>query len=121
MKILQISFVFCLLLTGSESFAQSAATKTSKIVTTEFSVQGVCGMCQARIEKAGLIKGVKLVSWDKDAQKVKVIYSAKKTKLEDIHRAIAGVGHDSDLVKAEEKDYKTLPDCCAYRDGVKVH
>ena len=100
--------------------AQSDAP-TSKFVTCEFSVEGVCGMCEKRIEKAALIKGVKLVEWNKETQKVKAIYHRKKVTEEQIHQAIAGVGHDTEKVKASEDSYATLPDCCAYRDGVEVH
>jgi len=78
-------------------------------------------MCETRIEKAAMIKGVKMVEWDKDSQIMKVIYAGKKVKQEDIHKAIAEAGHDTDLEKADDDAYATLPDCCAYRDGVKVH
>ena len=78
-------------------------------------------MCETRIEKAALIKGVKMVEWDKDTQMVKVMYATKKVSEEDIHKAIAGAGHDTEKAEASDEVYATLPGCCAYRDGVKVH
>ena len=101
--------------------AQTANQKPKRIETSEFSVKGVCDMCEARIEKAALIKGVKFVEWNKEAQTVKVIYASKKVSEEDIHLAIAGVGHDTEKMMADDGAYQTLPDCCAYRDGVEVH
>jgi copper chaperone CopZ len=121
MKISYALLVFSLCLFAIDAEAQTKPVKLKKIETAEFSVQGVCGMCQERIEKAALIKGVKLVEWDKDTQKVKVIYATKKVEIDDVHKAIAGVGHDTELVKAEDEAYAKLPDCCAYRDGVEVH
>jgi copper chaperone CopZ len=100
---------------------EEVKTKKKKIETTEFTVSGVCKDCEKRIENAALIKGVKMVSWNKEEQKLKVIYNTQKTTIEDIHKAIAGAGHDTDLIKAQESIYKKLPACCQYRDGVGIH
>ena len=98
-----------------------AQSKPKKIETCEFTVKGVCNMCEARIEKAALIKGVKMVEWNKDNQSLKVIYATNKVSEKDIHTAIANAGHDTEQVEAPKEVYATLPDCCAYRDGVKAH
>ncbi len=109
---------------GSSAVAQedTAKNKTSKITTTEFKVRGVCGMCEKRIEKAALIKGVKLADWDKDSNVIKVIFNNKKTSAENIKKAIAAVGHDAGDEIAKDKVYNELPGCCAYREeGIKIH
>ncbi len=95
--------------------------KKKKVETLEFEVSGVCGACEKRIEKAALIKGVKLAEWNKHTQKIKVIYSTKKTDEKAIHQAIAKVGHDTEKVKAADDAYAQLNDCCKYRDGVEIH
>ena len=77
-------------------------------------------MCEKRIEKAALIKGVKMAEWDKQTQMLTVHFSAK-VKEEDIHKAVAKVGHDTDLLKAKDEVYQTLNACCKYRDGQEVH
>lgn len=115
------SIISVLFLCTTITVKLSAQEAPKKIETREFPVSGVCQMCEKRIEKAALIPGVMSASWDKDSQKVTVIYKPKKTGLEDIKKAIAAVGHDTDTIKAVDEVYKTLPDCCAYRDGVKVH
>ncbi|MBK8501665.1 MAG: hypothetical protein IPL46_05365 [Saprospiraceae bacterium] len=99
----------------------NAQKSVKKIETQEFSVQGVCEMCEKRIEKAALISGVMSASWDKNLQKITVTYKPKKASLDEIKNAVARVGHDTDSVKASDEVYSTLPECCAYRDGVKVH
>jgi copper chaperone CopZ len=101
-------------------FAENGEKK-KKVETLEFEVSGVCGACEKRIEKAALIKGVKMAEWDKQTQKIKVIYSTKKTDEKAIHQAIAKAGHDTKKVKATDEAYAQLNDCCKYRDGVEIH
>lgn len=104
--------------TSTSAIAQE---QTKKVVSAEFNVSGVCKMCEKRIEKAALIKGVKFAEWKKETQILKVIFKPQSVSEEDIHNAVAKVGHDTEKVKAADSIYKKLPDCCAYRDGVKVH
>ncbi len=113
-----ISFVLFLFLYLTPGMAQEGV---KKVVTAEIKVAGVCKMCEARIEKAALIKGVKFAEWKKETQMLKVIYKSKQVSEEDIHKAVAKAGHDTQKVKAPDKVYKQLPDCCLYRDGVEVH
>ncbi len=91
---------------------QSMAQK----VTTTFMVDGVCGMCEERIEKAAKIKGVKSAEWDVDSHIFTVTYDSSKVELIKIHKAIAGVGHDTELVKAKDEVYDNIHGCCKYRD-----
>lgn len=116
-------FTFVLILIGSSLTLPDnlLAQKPPKIKTEEVSVSGVCDMCKKRIEKAALIKGVKLVSWVKETQTLKVIYRPKKVSLDRILQAVADSGHDSEVVKAKSEAYDLLPGCCKYRDGVEVH
>jgi len=99
----------------------TAQDKVKKVITESFEVTGVCKMCKARIENAALIKGVKMAEWDKEAQKLKVVYNTTKTSIETIQKAIADIGHDTEKIKANDANYSKLPGCCQYRDGVKVH
>jgi hypothetical protein len=117
LKIIAIFFFF--FFTSNLVIAQDKPVK--KVETAEFKVTGVCKMCKKRIENAALIKGVKFAEWKKETQILKVIYKPKDVKENAIHIAVAKVGHDTEKVKATVATYKKLPDCCAYRDGVKVH
>ncbi len=97
------------------------AQGTKNIQTEIFEVNGVCGMCEKRIEDAAMIKGVKMAEWNKHTQKLKVIYKPEKVNLIDIHKAIAKAGHDTEKVKATDEAYNKLPKCCAYRDSANIH
>ena len=117
----QIFLVFTLVFVALTNYSSIAQNSPKKIQTDEFTVHGVCSMCEKRIEKAALISGVMSAAWDKDLQNLKVIYKSKKVSLKEIKKAVAQAGHDTDDIKAPDDAYSTLPACCAYRDGVKVH
>ena len=87
-------------------------------------VDGVCGMCEKRIEKTCLnTKGVKMANWNKESRILKVIFNEKKISLKELHKKIASIGHDTKLETASEEDYNKLDMCCKYRDEevVKNH
>ncbi|MEN8250643.1 MAG: heavy-metal-associated domain-containing protein [Bacteroidota bacterium] len=81
----------------------------------EFKVYGNCGMCEKRIEKAATeLDGIVSADWDKESKMILVSFDADKVSLEDIHKAIAKVGHDTDDEKADDEVYNGLPGCCQY-------
>ena len=87
-------------------------------------VDGVCGMCEKRIESNCLAtKGIKMADWNKENRMLKLIYNEKKISLEEIHKKIASIGHDTKLETANEEAYGKLAMCCKYRDEevVKNH
>jgi mercuric ion binding protein len=94
-------------------------TQPKKVDTVTFKVHGCCGQCKDRIEEAMDIKGVRFAEWNKETEMLTVSYRTKKLTLEDLHRKVASVGHDTELFKADDKVYSELPDCCQYRGGKK--
>jgi len=86
-----------------------------------FKVSGNCGMCKKRIEAAMDTKGIRSAEWDVDSKMIEVIYVPEKITLDQIHKLIAGVGHDTDKEKATDEVYKKLPDCCLYRENPNTH
>ncbi len=87
-------------------------TKTQK---ANFTVLGNCSMCKERIETAVLdISGVKYVSWNAETKELNTIYNRRRVDLSEIHKAIAHVGHDTPLYKAQDSTYQSLPLCCLY-------
>ena len=85
------------------------------IQKTTFEVNGVCGMCKARIEKTAFsIKGVKTASWDIPSHQFTLLFDANKVSLESVHEAIAKAGHDTPLATAPDEVYENLPLCCLY-------
>ena len=101
-------FIGLLLLVSGSALAQ-----TSEVT---FWVNGVCGMCEKRIESALINSpGVKFADWDKETLQVKVAYNSKKITEQKLHEILAGVGHDTQKVRAIDGDYAKLPGCCKYR------
>ena len=83
--------------------------------TEKVKVYGNCGMCEQRIDKAAKsVTGVSKASWDKSTMMLEVTYDPSKTSVEKIQTAVAKVGHDTDAVKADDKTYSSLPQCCKY-------
>jgi len=86
-------------------------------VEITFQTDGVCGMCEKRIETALLnIHGVWTADWSQETHSTYVVYNSKKLSELDLHKAVAAVGHDTPLVKAKDQDYAMVHACCKYRD-----
>jgi copper chaperone CopZ len=101
-------FIGLLLLVSGSALAQ-----TSEVT---FWVNGVCGMCEKRIESALInSSGVKFADWDNQTSQVKVAYNSKKITEQKLHEILAGVGHDTQKVRAKDEDYAKVPGCCKYR------
>ena len=94
----------------------TTAQKGAKDSTVTFSVSGVCGLCKQRIEAAAKGKGVIAANWNGSTQKLTLTYNPARTTAEKVHERIAGVGHDTELKKADDAVYKKLHECCLYRD-----
>lgn len=87
-------------------------------------VDGVCGMCKARIEKAAIkITGVKSVKWSVETHELNVIYDARKTSLDTVAKYVANAGHDTKKFTAPDAAYNSVNPCCKYRDEevIKAH
>ena len=115
-----IIFVFSVfLLAGlNDTYAQKINKKHTE---AEFEVKGVCDMCKKRIEEAAIYtKGVKFAEWNKETQKIKVVYKHDKVSEKKIHQNIAKAGHTTDKIEASEETYAQLPACCKYLE-VEVH
>lgn len=106
----KIILIFTVLVT-TVTFAQNKNAKAS------MEVDGVCGMCKARIEKAAIrTKGVKSAVWNVDTHELKLIFDENKTDLKAISKKIASVGHDTKEIKATDEQYNSVHPCCKYRD-----
>lgn len=80
-----------------------------------FTVYGVCGMCETRIETAiNEVEGVMWADWELETLELTVKFDPSIVSLEDIKQKAAAVGHDTDEVRATEKVYENLHPCCKY-------
>ncbi len=102
---MKIHISIFLLLISVIGFAQ---TQTVQIQTS-----AQCEMCKKKIEKQVMaVKGVKNAVLDLNTKIVRVKYDSKKVQLNDIKTAISQAGYDANEVKADEKAYSQLEDCC---------
>jgi copper chaperone CopZ len=92
------------------------AAQVTTDTTLTFKVNGECGMCKQRIERAAKTKGVTAAKWNVETKELLLTYSPSKTTAEKVQEKIAGVGHDTELKEAGDAAYKALPDCCHYRE-----
>ena len=88
---------------------------TDAMVTKTLFVAGNCGMCAKRIEFASREAGAARATWNEETQQLEVIFDPSDTTLTEIAKSVAAVGHDSELVKTEKANYKSLPECCKYK------
>ncbi len=62
------------------------------------------GCVKKRIQKAALsVEGVKSATWDIPSHQLSLILNEEKCSLLDVKKAIAKVGHDTDVVKQPKK------------------
>lgn len=79
-------------------------------------VNGMCGMCKARIEKAtSAVPGVATASWNVDSKMLTVAYDPEITNKDFIQKAAANVGHDTKDSRATDEAYHNLHACCKYK------
>ena len=56
----------------------SLLAQKKDIQKTSFEVEGVCGMCKARIEKTAFgLKGIKTANWDIPTHQFTILYRCK--------------------------------------------
>jgi hypothetical protein len=111
--ILVISLLFVFLSFGN--------AQKPKITEEKFKVFGNCGMCKERIETAVKIKEVKYAKWDKKSKVLTVAFQSQAITTDSLQKRIAAVGHDTEMFKAPDSVYNTLPGCCLYRSNAKTH
>ena len=83
-------------------------------IHTEAKVNGACGQCKDRIEKASKDAGASMADWDADTKILKLEFDNTKTSLDQILKKIAEVGHDNEKYKTTQEVYNNLPACCHY-------
>ena len=99
------------------AFVGFTATAQDKNARATVEVDGVCGMCKVRIEKAAIkTKGVKSAVWNVESKELSLIYDERKTDVSAISASVAAVGHDTKEIKATDEAYNSVHPCCLYRD-----
>ncbi|WPO90955.1 DUF3347 domain-containing protein [Chryseobacterium sp. HR92] len=110
----KILMVIAVLLSYTISFAQIKNAKTETV-----KIYGNCDMCKANIEKAGNLKNISSVTWNKDTKMAALSYDAQKTNEDEILKRIALAGYDSEKFLAPDDAYQKLAGCCQYKRELK--
>ncbi|WP_144281008.1 DUF3347 domain-containing protein [Chryseobacterium echinoideorum] len=113
-SISKILMAITVLLSSINIFAQVKNAKTETI-----KIYGNCDMCKSNIEKAGNLKNIAQVNWNKDTKIATLIYDEKKTNHDEILKRIALAGYDSEKFLAPDDVYSKLPECCQYKRELK--
>ncbi len=101
--------------TNSEGFSQSEALTKNATEHAMVKVAGLCEMCKDRIETAAKsVKGVAAAEWSAEKQMLHLSFDKSLTSSEEVQKAIAAVGHDTEKFWAPDGVYKELPECCLY-------
>ena len=104
------AIVLLIIVSSVQLFGQS-----KKAIDTKIFVNGMCDMCEERIEEALDIKGIKLADWNVDTKMCRIVYKEDVIKEQEIHEILAGIGHDTKKVKAKKETYENLHHCCHYK------
>ena len=112
-KKILMAIILLLSMTIANAQIKNAKTETVKIY-------GNCGMCETTIEKAGNLKKVAQVDWDKDTKMATLTYDSAKTNQDEILKRIALAGYDSEKFLAPDSAYNSLAGCCQYDREAKV-
>ncbi len=95
--------------------AAEATENSSSFEHAMFKVWGNCEMCKETIETAvKALPGIQDAEWNIETKMLHLSYQPKLISLPEIHKAIAKVGYDTELEKADDEVYQQLPECCQY-------
>lgn len=100
---------------GELNKAELLPTKNGTSTHIMVKVGGLCEMCKDRIETAARsVSGVESANWEVEKQLLHLDFDSSKTNSDEIQKAVAKVGHDTEKFKAPDEVYKKLPECCLY-------
>jgi periplasmic mercuric ion binding protein len=96
------------------AFTALSCTSNAQSKTETYKVNGNCGMCKSKIEKAAKEAGAKDASWDMDKKELTVTYKTSSTNAAKIQQKVAESGYDNAGFKATTDAYNKLHGCCKY-------
>ncbi|MGP1515860.1 MAG: heavy-metal-associated domain-containing protein [Bacteroidales bacterium] len=81
-------------------------------------VNGSCGMCKTKIEKAAKsVSGVQSAVWNTETKELTLNYDEKLTDIKTISQAVAKIGYDAGEIKADKEARAKLSACCKGEGG----
>ena len=111
-----ILFSLGMVLSFPATASDSRTTAADESGEATFTVLGNCGMCKDRIERAAYsVRGVRSASWNQEKQQLTVSYRPERATREQIERAIAKAGHDTENFLTHDEIHANLHHCCIYK------
>lgn len=93
---------------------QDTHANMMQIKTETLKVSGKCQMCKARIEKIASENGAASADWDIKAQLLTIVFDPSVASVDNICYKLLKAGYDSGGLKAKDKAFNSLPECCKY-------
>lgn len=96
----------------------SISTGTAQIKnakTENVKIYGNCDQCKTNIEKAGNLKNMAHIDFNKETQMATVTYDATKTNADAVLKRVALAGCDNEKYYAPDETYGKLGECCQYK------
>ncbi|KKN29120.1 hypothetical protein LCGC14_0847260, partial [marine sediment metagenome] len=79
-----------------------------------------CETCKTNIEKAGNLKNMTYLDYDKETEMAMVTYDSTRTNADEILKRVALAGYDNEKYYAPDATYTKLGECCQYERGKPV-
>jgi len=96
-----------------------ASNVQAQVIEYSFRVEGVCGMCQERIQQIAAEQGkANSAHWDLDSKILTVEIDEAVTTVSAVKYYLAEAGHDNGDFTAPDEVYDNLHACCKYRDPI---
>lgn len=100
-------------------FSLAIHAQSQNLKTETVKIYGNGDICKNNIEKAGNVKRVATVTWNKDAKIATLTYDSQKTNQNEILKRIALAGYDNEKFLAPDNAYAALQESCYYTRELK--
>lgn len=116
----KITLLSALLFISIMGNALTSVAQNQSLLHTQVKVLGSCEMCKKNIEKAAIGAGANKAEWNEYSKILQLSFNDGQTNTQDIEKAIALIGYDTQDVFASDSVYNALSTCCQYdRDVLK--
>ena len=101
-------------------FSCQISAQKIKNIKVVFEVSGNCDMCKTLIETTvKSLDGIRKARWNMLSKTMKVKFNPNLTSADEIQKAIADIGYDTEKYRADDEVYKELHYCCKYERKLK--
>lgn len=100
------------------SLCVGATGLSQGVIEYSFRVEGMCGMCQQRIEKVALKEGkAQSAQWNVETKILTVTIDETETEISTVKWYLSQAGHDNGDYLTSDEIYANMHGCCKYRQA----